>query len=178
MEVQKEPSNPGGEPANFLPSFFLQETSTHRNRSRKFRTPEIVDRLHSTTSLDDSTTTAQFPLLNGIERSQKYFSIPSPGDGRFTILLHNVSEDGDWPSRLSTPSEAWSLSQTLYHLDTGMQGLARFESSSLHLRGVELIYCDLKITRPCWTRLATLLMNFFCLSLLLRPHRHPKHLPL
>ena len=149
--MQKEPSNSGGEPAKLLPSFFLQESSPNPNHSRKSRTREIVDRLRSTTSLDDSTTTAQFSLSNGIERSQKYFSIPSPGDGRFTILLHNVSEDGDWPSRLSTPSEddAWSLSQTLFHLDTVKQGLARFESSSLHLRGVELIYCHLKITRPC-----------------------------
>ena len=45
-EVKKEPSNHGGEPAKLLPSFFfLQESSPRRNRSRKSRTREIVDRL-------------------------------------------------------------------------------------------------------------------------------------
>ena len=76
----------------------------------------------------------------------------------------------------STPSEddamtAGSLSQTLYHLVTVKQeGVARLESSSLHLRGVGLIHCHLKISRPCWTRLTTPVMNLLCLlvTLLLR----------
>ena len=105
-EVQKEPSNPGGEPAELLPPF-LQESSPHRNRPRKSRTREIVDRLRSTSSLDGSTT-AQFPLSNGIELSQKYAShssSPIPSDGSFMIPRLSVSEDGDRASGLSTPSE-------------------------------------------------------------------------
>ena len=101
-EVQKEPSNPGGEPAKLLPPF-LQESSL-RNRFRKSRTREIVDRLRSTTSLDDSTT-PQFPLS---ELSQKYAShspSPIPSDGSFMIPRLSVSEDGDRTSGLSTPSE-------------------------------------------------------------------------
>ena len=102
-EVQKEPSNPDDEPAKLLPPF-LQEPSPHRNRPRKSRTREIVDRLRSTTSLDDNTT-GQFALSNGIELSQKYAShspSPIPGDGSFMIPRLSVSEDGD---RASTPSE-------------------------------------------------------------------------
>ena len=105
-EVKKEPSNPSGEPAELLPPF-LQESSPHRNRPRKSRTREIVDRLRSTTSPDGSTT-AQFPLSNGIELSPKYASLsssPLPGDGSFLIPRLSVSEDGDRPSGLSTPSE-------------------------------------------------------------------------
>ena len=41
------------------------------------------------------------------------------------------------------------LNQTLCYLITVKQALARLESSSLHLRGVEPIHCHLKITRPC-----------------------------
>jgi hypothetical protein len=102
-EVQKEP---GGEPVKLLPPF-LQESSPHRNRLRKSRTREIVDRLRSTSSLDGSTT-AQFPLSNGIELSQKYAShspSPIPSDGSFVIPRLSVSEDGDRTSGLSTPSE-------------------------------------------------------------------------
>ena len=103
-EVQKESSNPG-EPDKLLPPF-LQE-SPHRIRSRKSRTREIVDRLRSTTSLDDNTTDP-FPLSNGVEQSQKYAShspSPLPGDRSFMIPRLSVSEDGDRASGLSTPSE-------------------------------------------------------------------------
>jgi len=104
-EVQNEPSN-AGEPANLLPPF-LQE-SPHRNRTRKSRTREIVDRLRSQSSPDDSTT-AHFPLSNGIELSPKYAShSPSPiirDDCSFMIPRLSVSEDGgDRASGLSTPS--------------------------------------------------------------------------
>ena len=71
-----------------------------------------------------------------------------------------------------------SPNQTLYHVVTVNQGLARLENSFLHLWGIEQIHSLLKISRPCWTRLTTLVMNFLCLSLLLRLHRNPKHLPL
>ena len=101
-EVLKEPS----EPVKLLPPF-LQESSLHRNRPRKSRTREIVDRLRSTTSLDDSTT-SQFPLSNGTELSQKYAShspSPIPSDGSYMIPRLSVSEDGDRASGLSTPSE-------------------------------------------------------------------------
>ena len=108
-EVQKEPSNPRSEPAKLLPPF-LQESSPHRNRHRKSRTREIVDRLRSTMSMDNSstTTTAQFPFSNGIELSQKnsshsYSSLPA--DRSFMTPRLSVSEDGDRPSGLSTPSE-------------------------------------------------------------------------
>ena len=103
-EVQKESPNPD-EPAKLLPPF-LQE-SPHRNRPRKSRTREIVDRLRSTTSLDDNAT-SQLPLSNGVELSQKYAShspSPIPGDGRFMIPRLSVSEDGDRASGISTPSE-------------------------------------------------------------------------
>ena len=106
-EVQKEPSNPVGETSKLLPPF-LQESTPHRNRPRKSRTREIVDRLRSTTSLDGSTTATQFPLSNGIEISQKYASHSSnylPGDGNFMMPRLSVSEDGDRRSGLSTPSE-------------------------------------------------------------------------
>ena len=104
-EVQKEPSNPGTEPAKLLPPF-LQESSP-RNRPRKSRTREIVDRLRSTTSLDGNTT-AQTLLSNGVELSQNFASHssnPLPGDGSFMMPRLSVSEDGDRPSGLSTPSE-------------------------------------------------------------------------
>ena len=104
-EVQNELSN-AGEPSNLLPPF-LQESS-HRNRPRKSRTREIVDRLRSQTSLDDSATTAHIPLSNGIELSRKYAShspSPIPDDRSFIIPRLSVSEDGgDGASRLSTPS--------------------------------------------------------------------------
>ena len=102
-EVQKELFNPDDEPTKLLPPF-LQDPSPHRNRSRKSRTREIVDRLRSTTSLDGNTT-GQFALSNGIEPPQKYAShspSPIPSDGSFMIPRLSVSEDGD---RASTPSE-------------------------------------------------------------------------
>ena len=104
-EVQKEPSNPVDEPAKLLPPF-LQESSL-RKRPRKSRTREIVDRLRSTTSLDGNST-AQLPLINGIELFRKcasHCSGPLLGDGSFMIPRLSVSEDGDRPSGLSTPSE-------------------------------------------------------------------------
>ena len=107
-EVQKEPSDPVGETTKLLPPF-LQESTPHRNRPRKSRTREIVDRLRSTTSLDGSTTTTQFPLSSGTELSQKYASHSTrqlPGDGNFMMPPRlSVSEDGDRRSGLSTPSE-------------------------------------------------------------------------
>jgi hypothetical protein len=106
-EVQKESSNPVGKAAELLPPF-LQESSPHRNRPRKSRTREIVDRLRSTTSLDGRTTTTQFPLSNGIELSQKYAShssSPLLRDGSLMMPRLSVSEDGDRRSGLSTPSE-------------------------------------------------------------------------
>ena len=103
-EVQNEPCN-GDEPVKLLPPF-LQE-SPRRNRPRKSRTREIVDRLRSETSSDDSTTT-HFPFSTGIELSPKYAShCPSPihDDGSFMIPRLSVSEDGgDRASGLSTPS--------------------------------------------------------------------------
>ena len=102
-EVQNEPSNLA-EPANLLPSF-LQESL--RNRSRKSRTREIVDRLRSQTDSDDSTA-AHVPFSNGVELSPKYAShSPSPirEDRSFIIPRLTVSEDGgDRTSGLSTPS--------------------------------------------------------------------------
>lgn len=104
-EVQNEPSN-GDEPVKLLPPF-LQE-SPQRNRSRKSRTREIVDRLRSETSSDDTTTTTHFPFSNGIELSPRYAShCPSPihDDRSFMIPRLSVSEDGgDRASGLSTPS--------------------------------------------------------------------------
>jgi hypothetical protein len=102
-EVQNEPSNVD-EPVKLLPPF-LQE-SPHRNRPRKSRTREIVDRLRSETS-DDSATT-HFPFSKGIELSPRYAShCPSPihDDRSFLIPRLSVSEDGgDRASGLSTPS--------------------------------------------------------------------------
>ena len=103
-EVQNEPSNVD-EPVKLLPPF-LQE-SPHRNRPRKSRTREIIDRLRSETSSDDSTTT-HFPFSKGIELSPRYAShCPSPihDDRSFVIPRVSVSEDGgDRASGLSTPS--------------------------------------------------------------------------
>ena len=103
-EVQSEPSN-AGVSTGLLPPF-LQE-SPQRNRLRKSRTREIVDRLRSQASPDDNST-AHVPLLNGIELSPKYAShSPSPirEDLNFMIPRLSVSEDGgDRASGLSTPS--------------------------------------------------------------------------
>ena len=103
-EVQNEPPITG-EPTKLLPPF-LQE-SPLRNRPRKSRTREIVDRLRSQTCPGDSTT-AQLPFSHGIELSPKYAShSPSPirEDRSFMAPRLSVSEDGgDRASGLSTPS--------------------------------------------------------------------------
>ena len=100
-EVQVEKSSGADAPTELLPAF-LQE-STQRSRTRKSRTREIVDRIRSRTSPEDSVVGDH---LNAI--SPKYAShSPSPiGDeGRFVTPRLSMSDDGgDRPSRLSTPS--------------------------------------------------------------------------
>ena len=104
-EVRNEPST-DDEPVKLLPPF-LQE-SPQRNRPRKSRTREIVDRLRSEISSDDTTTTTPSPFSSGIELSPRYAShcsSPIHDDRNFMIPRLSVSEDGgDRASGLSTPS--------------------------------------------------------------------------
>lgn len=80
---------------------FLQEP-THKTRIRKSKTREIVDRLRS--QAQDSDTP---PLLTPFDLSPKYAShspSPMPEDPAIVKPRLSVSEDGDRPSGLSTPS--------------------------------------------------------------------------
>ena len=97
---------------------------------------------------------AQFSLPNRIELSQKYSS------SRYLVTGFRVSGYPGLMCRktvtglrvylLHRRMTAGSLNQTLYcPVIVKQEGLARLESSSLHLRGVEPIHCHLKITRPC-----------------------------
>ncbi|KAF9478105.1 hypothetical protein BDN70DRAFT_880364 [Pholiota conissans] len=91
--------------ANGLLPPFLQEPS-QRNRTRKSRTREIVDRLRSRLAPTESDTTSQVQPLNVL--SPKYASLsPSPIGEESTLVPPrlSVSEDGgDRLSRLSSPS--------------------------------------------------------------------------
>ncbi|KAF8963587.1 hypothetical protein BDZ97DRAFT_1919596 [Flammula alnicola] len=102
-EVQVECSLPSASGKDLLPPF-LQEPS-QRNRTRKSRTREIVDRLRSqATTVEDAS--AQLQQMSNI--SPKYAShSPSPIGDEVTFVTPrlSVSEDGgDRVSRLSTPS--------------------------------------------------------------------------
>ena len=92
------------------------------------------------------------------------------GEWRVYTSHHRLNYLKNIPQRYLIQCVGWVSQQTLYHLVTVKQGVARLESSSLHLRGVGLIHCHLKISRPCWTRLTTLVMNLLCLLVSLLLH--------
>ena len=97
--MQKEPSNPGGEPANLLPSFLQESSPIETAPASPLRVKALI-----TCALRRAWMVAHYSSM--IELSQKYSSSPLPGDGSFLIPL---SEYADQPSRLSTPSgdDAW-----------------------------------------------------------------------
>ena len=173
-EVQQEPSDPGGELAKLLASFFYRNHLIETVSA----SPERV-KLLIACALQRAWMIAPLELNITYQMELNYLkNIPlvrylATGVSRYPGLMCRKTVTGLWDylrHRRMTRTPG-SLSQALYHLDRVKQGLARLESSSLHLRGVDDSLSS-EITRPCWTRLTTLMMNFLCLSLLLRLRHH------
>ncbi|KAF8911594.1 hypothetical protein CPB84DRAFT_1762325 [Gymnopilus junonius] len=102
-EVQVEKFSNEGSASDLLPPF-LQEPY-QRSRPRKSRTREIVDRIRSRASPEESSLDSHSRMSAISPRYASHSPSPTGDEGRFVTPRLSMSDDGgDRPSRLSTPS--------------------------------------------------------------------------